>query len=216
VAKVRKTPAFEKIEELAERVPAPLSWLIPDPYDVGSYLMPVGITKSAAEKAVLPFLKQQFKGRESEEFSRIIRAIPKKLLAAIRDLRLEFSPQLRRALNKETSGSFYPLSREIVLYTGKKAKQPITRTLPHELGHLGHYELAVKMRKPYWDVPTASREAIAEYLAEGIGDKASLVRSFNIPAGGELAEQTLKKLWEMPSKNPWMNVYRYLQTFMEK
>jgi predicted nucleotidyltransferase len=46
----KKTPAFEKMEELSKKVPAALSWLVPDPYDPTSYVMPVaGMTKVEAQ-----------------------------------------------------------------------------------------------------------------------------------------------------------------------
>lgn len=43
---VKKTPTFEKLEKLAERIPRPISWLIPDPYNPASYVMPItGLAK---------------------------------------------------------------------------------------------------------------------------------------------------------------------------
>ena len=39
---IKKTPEFEKMEEFSKKIPAPLSWLIPDPYNPTSYLIPVG------------------------------------------------------------------------------------------------------------------------------------------------------------------------------
>jgi hypothetical protein len=37
---VRKSPTFEKMEELAGKIPAPLSWFVPDPKDPTSYIHP--------------------------------------------------------------------------------------------------------------------------------------------------------------------------------
>jgi len=45
----KKTPEFEKMEDLSKKVPAPLSWIIPDPYSISSYIMPItGLTKMQA------------------------------------------------------------------------------------------------------------------------------------------------------------------------
>jgi hypothetical protein len=49
IRKGSQTEIGKKIEKLAEEVPAPLSWLVPDPYDPSNMVMPVGgITKTMA------------------------------------------------------------------------------------------------------------------------------------------------------------------------
>ena len=91
--RVRKTPGFEKIEELAKKVPAPLSWLIPNPYDVGSYIMPVaGLTRlGGARKLVGPTLKQGLSSTEREGLLTTLRAwlkTPKKVQEFVKDIKL--------------------------------------------------------------------------------------------------------------------------------
>jgi len=39
----KPTEQAQKMAELAKKVPAPLSWLIPDPYNPASYMAPVGM-----------------------------------------------------------------------------------------------------------------------------------------------------------------------------
>ena len=51
---VRKTPEFEKIEQMARELPAPLSWFMPDPYDPSSYLHPIApILGTMSREAIL-------------------------------------------------------------------------------------------------------------------------------------------------------------------
>lgn len=38
----KKSPTFQKLEQLVEELPAPVKWIMPDPYDPSSYMMPIG------------------------------------------------------------------------------------------------------------------------------------------------------------------------------
>lgn len=75
---VKKTPEHEKIEELAKKVPAPLSWLIPDPYDPTSYIAPIsGLSK-------MQYINELAKvGAPGAEFAQ---KIARKLLKPIREV----------------------------------------------------------------------------------------------------------------------------------
>jgi hypothetical protein len=46
------------MEQLAQKVPAPLSWIIPDPYDPSSYMMPMAVI---GKKPLSKFAKQYAK-----------------------------------------------------------------------------------------------------------------------------------------------------------
>lgn len=79
MAVVKKTPEFEKIEQLAKRIPAPISWLLPDPYDPGSYIMPVGgLTKSQYIKGISDIM-----GTKVQAYAR---RVPKKFIRDVEDI----------------------------------------------------------------------------------------------------------------------------------
>jgi len=77
---VKKTSTFEKIEEIAKKTPAPLSWLIPDPYDPTSYVTPIaGLSKMQYLKALSQV------GAPGAEFAR---KISRRLLQPINEVGL--------------------------------------------------------------------------------------------------------------------------------
>jgi len=59
-----QTEIGRKIEELAGKIPAPISWLIPDPKDPTNFIQPVGgLTKMMANKYVEGLKKRIISGR---------------------------------------------------------------------------------------------------------------------------------------------------------
>jgi hypothetical protein len=50
----KPSETWQKLQELAEKTPAPISWLLPDPYSPTSYITPIGGVTAAVGKALKP------------------------------------------------------------------------------------------------------------------------------------------------------------------
>ena len=228
---VRKGPQTEtgkKVEELAGRLPYK-EWYLPDPYDPTSYLMPIGgLTKQGVTKEIVGKLFDAespilMKGLRSDlaNLLRTVAATPKRAIAHVKEFR--FIP------GKTTGGGYHPEGISIF-----PAEFPSTMagTYAHEVGHGISSPMGGKIRlrkggSSFWKDPEdvgqvlsqdpflrEHFEGVAEYLGKHLQEKAGIQPQVAFGYGG-LQRHVFEELSKMPSKNPYMNVYRYLQRILE-
>jgi len=225
MAVIKKTPMMEKMQDIAETAPFPVNWMLPDPYDPSSYIMPVGgFTKQAAKRIAaskakdFPMLK-----KELGDLIKVIGATPKKAISYVKEFGLLPGAQ--------TSGSFHPNALRIF---PSEFSSTMVGSFGHEAGHGASNRIAGKLIAK--DLPSAIRnlgtgpenlghaasqsnleafEGAAEYLGKSIQEKAGLIP--NVAFGyGESQKKVFEELSKMASKNPYMNVFRYLQKVLGK
>jgi hypothetical protein len=209
----------------------------------GSGLMgpaPVGFTKQTAQKVVLdklfgtkPFSQKTGNlaypllpipsnyGYLRDELTKLLRVVgvtPKKAISHVKEFTLE--------PGKKTTGIYTP---EAIRVFESEFDSPMSASFAHEAGHGASIPMFGKVLKKAGynraDQSTAGvgmaayesylpeLEGVAEYLGQHIQKKAGLEQNIMFGHGAEQRE-VFKKLLEMPSKNPYMNVYRYMQTIV--
>jgi hypothetical protein len=233
IKKGSQTEIGKMVEELAGKVPAPLSWLMPDPYDPTSLIQPIGgIAKKQAIKKVVEVMKDPAlspilrEGLRSNfrDLIQVIKATPKKALTDVKEFILY--------PGKRTVGSYSP--ERLAVWPHEKSLQGdifgkvgdaladmvggMEHTFAHEAGHSGTMRIAEKVRRKqgrlgsmiaYLTNPSPF-EGAAEYAGSAIRKKAGL-SDMPFFGHGRGQKEIFEKISAMPSKNPWMNVYRYFQ-----
>jgi len=194
IKKGAQTEIGRKIEELAKKVPAPLSYLIPDPYSdptggMGLPFAPVGMTKmTAAQKLLRPYFQHDPRGRipvkglEVPEIDRMLKAIqqvPKKLLDFLEDIRYvkeggsSYTP-------KGWAGRAFPstINLEKRLTPGSFTRPlPKAYDLHHELGHVAQdvslRELGQKggLNVNFYRKLSGQLEGLADWYGTQLGHK---------------------------------------------
>jgi hypothetical protein len=224
----KKSLTQEKLWELAEKVPG-AKYVLPDPYSATSYLMPVGgLTKQVINKEIIgklfnaesPVLMQGLRD-ELSKLLRVVAATPKRAIAHVREFR--FIP------GKTTGGSYHP---EGISIFPAEFPSSMAGTYAHEVGHGISSPMGgrIRLRKggsSLWKDPEdvgqilsqdpflrEHFEGVAEYLGKHLQEKAGIQPEVAF-GYGSLQKQVFEQLEKMPSKNPYMNAYRYLQKLLE-
>jgi hypothetical protein len=226
---IKKSPIQEKLWELAEKVPG-AKYVLPDPYEATSYLMPVGgLTKQAVSKEIVgklfnaesPVLMQGLR-KDLSELLRVVAVTPKRAIAHVKEFRL--------IPGKTTGGSYHPEGLSVF---SSDFPSTMAGTYAHEVGHGVSLPMAGKLRlRPgkagslVWRDPEdvgqilaqdpflrEHFEGVAEYLGKHLQEKAGIQPQVAFGYGG-LQEHVFEQLEKMPSKNPYMNAYRYLQKLL--
>lgn len=236
VKKGAQTEIGKKVEELAKEIPAPLSWLIPDPYTdptggFGLTPTPLGFTKKAAAKTIFDAYYNHPRGKSLEkglrDLLKVVGKTPKKAIEHIDEFRLE--PAF------VSTGRYSP-SMINVFPSDKVSGSTMAATFAHEAGHGGTMPIAGKVRARIMGIPPIERarvmgtpqetgvqlyrsgkepfEGAAEYIGHHLQRQAGLI-PFRFFGHGEGQKAVFEELSKMPSKNPWMNVYRYFQKVMK-
>ena len=226
---VKTNPHFQEIQE----------WL--GGRDIGEVFAPsaMGFTKQAAVREVagklfdpnIPTQSKQFLRGALADLLRVVGKTPKKAVAHIQKFELE--------PGYVTSGSYHPRSLQVYPTELEKAGQ-MASTFAHEAGHGGTLPMVGKIRlRQERGIPSSSQRALdvtpetigmelyrdrpfkrdvfegaAEYIGRHLQKQAGLtpVDYFGHGPGQQAVFEELSK---MPSKNPWMNVYRYFQEVLK-
>lgn len=245
MSRVKKetSPIIEKLDALARRIPG-ASFVLPEPLQEGEemslptasrFMGPVGMTRATMAESLLraPRVKSEVALQEVAESLRVIlKGLPNKVVKQLSSFRyrpedigaVEQAGKLTRlGEGLGRAGTFRKATGKSRPEIGFMAVQnPDYRyTLPevisHEGGHAAHARIARRLEGPkenflrlYDDLGTGKQEAIAEYLEEGMLKKAGLPynEKYWIPKFSTFAPTT--------SRNPYMNVYRYLQDLMRR
>jgi hypothetical protein len=209
----KQSPFIQKMNKIVEKVGSTPGM---------EAVMPmVGMTRGEIGK---DFLKTLFKKstklapEETKELSnalRVLGGLPRKTIKEINSF--DFPAE---AFGGHTgiSGAYLPLTRDVKLIP-VGGEHLYHTTLPgdlaHEAGHLSGDILGQRMSK-LGDMYSsrALREGIAEYLGQGSLKKSKVLEApiFAYPGQKTIFED----LSSMPSKNPYMNVYRYLQQVTQR
>jgi len=238
VEKGSKTEIGKKIEELAKKLPAPLSYAIPDPYSdpTGGFgLTPVGLMKSDIQRSLLkplfghayvpPKVKSEAARTSIADAIRVLKKLPRKTVESIKEF------QFLQPEAPAHGGAYWQSpERRIRLSGGEDIPQrSLARALAHESGHETTERMLDRMfgpvkgrfgeiiRDELWQThghEAGPFEGIAEYLSSEIR-KAAGVNPTMIAYYGPKQAGVIEKLQGMPSKNPYMNVYRYLQEVLD-
>jgi len=228
IKKGSQTEIGKKVEKLAEKVPAPLSWLIPDPYDPASFIQPIGgFTKQAAVKEVVgkffdPNIStgsKVFLRGALADLLRVIGKTPKKAIEHIKGFKLD--------PGYVTSGTYHPRRLQVFPSELERAGT-MASSFAHEAGHGATMPMAGKIvaRQPMGTLGLSPEqramdlylinkhvtpfEGVAEYIGQHLQKQAGLIPVEYFGHGPE-QQVVFEQLSKMPSKNPYFNVYRYLQ-----
>ena len=230
---IKKSPIQEKLWELANEVPG-AKYVLPDPYEATSYLMPVGgLTKQGVSKVIVnklfdptlsPILKEGLR-KDFADLLRVVAATPKRAIAHVKEFKL--------IPGKTTGGAYHP--EAINVFSHADVPSSMAGTYGHEaVGHGAGVQIGgqVRMRqlkklgmtpgvtpeevgiRNYTAHPEAY-EGAAEYLGNYIQEKAGITPSVWF-GHGEGQKEVFEELSKMPSKSPFMNVYRYFQKLIGK
>lgn len=219
-----KSKTREMIEELARS--HPLKWIV-NPDDPMANLplqpLPVGI---AAKSVTGPLIRALFNkagkilSAERSEIAnalRVFASLPKKTKREWAEFRF---PHQEFGGHSGVKGSYSALDRDIALIPVKESVEFVSGstlpgTLAHEAGHLSGDIIAERMgnlRGLYQDRPI--REGIAEYLGQKSLQKAGVKEAPLVAYPGQF--DIMERIAKMGSKNPYMNVYRFLQQTLER
>jgi len=239
---IKKSPIQEKLWELANEVPG-AKYVLPDPYEATSYLMPVGgLTKLGASKEVIDklFSGASYKtvgsapvpiassyGYLRDELANLLRVIgatPKKAIEHVRELKL--------IPGKTAGGTYHP--EAIRVFSSDTFPGSMAETFAHEAGHGATVPMIGKIKSRRLRTPPAQRadpaylslqgydsnideyEGAAEYIGQHLQKKAGLTPEKIHFGYGSGQASVFDELSKMPSKNPYMNVYRYFQKLIGK
>jgi len=176
----------------------------------------------------LPFAKQQIskylmkglsptKLQEVQEALKLLEAVPKRALQTVSELYVGATPALFKTA-PNILGHWNAAERRIGTYPWEKLPSGVEYTLPgalsHEFGHEITERLLQRRGKTLEKLyPTEQRnmwEGIAEYLGKSISEKAKVPYTPKFSYGPE-QELIFNVLERAPSKNPFMNVFRFLE-----
>lgn len=214
-------PARAQMKRLAR-------FLIPPPIKEGETLdIPTGITQMPPVAISLPYATKQIKQllqkgvklppkklQEIADTLRVLEATPKRALQTVADLNVG-GPEMAGgfATHPKTTGH-WSFDRIISLRPwGESGRYSMPEALAHEIGHETTERLLQKRGKTLsqtYEFDEGLWEGIAEYLGASLGKKAGIPYTPKFPYGFE-QQRIFGKLEEMPSKNPYLNVYKYLK-----
>ena len=205
--------------------------------DVRESPQQVAIPLSSALKTIKEILKGGVKFspqklRELSDAMKILKATPKRALESVYDLDVggkEVAPLFEKAPGTHGAWSYgrqitlrpwdYLSTIQMQKNVAKSGWYKLPESLAHEIGHETTERLLQKRgltlggefgeyarEEGLW-------EGIAEYLGKHLAQKAKVpfTPKFGYGSYGETPELIFNVLEKMPSKNPYMNVYRFLE-----
>lgn len=233
VKKGSQTEIGQKIEELAKKVPAPLSWIVPDPYTdpTGGFSItpsPVGLTRQAGVKELLKPLFNRPTGalsaagrKEVSDALRIWGATPKKLQQYIKELELSWPEKVGH--HQSFTGAYTPTYQKINLApTTIKEPATLADALSHELGHGYTERLGNRLMKSHriegdiidmYDWVPTKMEALSEYIGSGLKKKANLSSTPPVFGYGPKQQEAFSVL-ERGKGNFWQNASQYIKDIL--
>jgi hypothetical protein len=209
--------------------------MVPNPEDPSSLLAPIGLTKIEAAQ---PFIKKLFKQLEEvtppqfhspahrEEIAKTLRlvgkGVPKKAVGELNEIEFDLANRFYEEPADKLNAAFFPGAKRIQLRPGGEFESTLPTAIGHEAGHLVTRRLLEKMKnvselmKQSWFEMAHGheQEGLAEYAGSAMKKKAGISDPpiFGYPKErGYRQQDVYEELEKMPSKNPYMNMYRYLQ-----
>jgi len=222
MALYQKTKRAQELETIAKR--APLSYILPSGYDPSSYIMPIPtMVKAGVQKKLLSplFGKEAVRSpevrHEIADALRVLGKVPKNVYRKVKGF--GFGNPIGE--NLSYGGQFDPPTSRIdvwgkgIIASAGKPRRSLASALGHETGHEASRRIWERLTKEdirNWKF-RQQLEGVSEYLGSKVREAAG-VPSEMIISYGPGQEEAIKTLFEMPSKNPYMNVYRYLKQIL--